>query len=106
MLAALAVENRMRLSVEGQAAFAAAEARDDEDWMEEAARMQAAALREVGLAPTAGHLAVLRATALVHPELALYVRHNICRQVAVPVKSFSAHLHRRALNHIHARLYR
>lgn len=34
MLAALKVENRMRLSAEGQAAFAQAEARDDENWME------------------------------------------------------------------------
>jgi hypothetical protein len=80
MLAALKVENQMRLSVEGQAAMTRAEERDDEDWMEEAARMQAAALVQVGLSPTARNLAVLRATALDHPELALYVRHNKCRQ--------------------------
>ena len=79
LIAALKVENRMRLSVEGQAAFARAEAEADQDWMEEAARMHFAALREVGLAPTVRNVALLRATALLHPELALYVRNNRCR---------------------------
>ena len=80
LLVALEVENRMRLSPEGQAAFAAAEEKDDEDWMEVASRMQFAALREVGLAPTAKNVALLRAKALEHPEIALYVRYNRCRQ--------------------------
>ena len=80
LIAALKVENRMRLSVEGQAAFARAEAEADQDWMEAAARMQFAALREVGLAPTVRNVSLLRATALLHPELALYVRNNRCRQ--------------------------
>lgn len=70
----------MRLSTEGQAAFAAAEGNDDEDWMEAAARMQFQSLKEVGLAPTARNVALLRATALEHPEIALYVRHNRCRK--------------------------
>jgi hypothetical protein len=75
----------MRLSVEGQAAFAVAEEKDDEDWMEVAGRMQLAALSEVGLAPTAQNLALLRSAALAHPELALYVQHNRCRQGALRV---------------------
>ena len=80
LLAALKVENRMRLSPEGQAAFAAAEEKDDDDWMEAASRMQFQSLKEVGLAPTARNVALLRATALEHPEIALYVRHNRCRK--------------------------
>ena len=77
---ALVLEDRMRSSDAGQAAFCRAEQRDDEDWMEEAARMQARALREVGIEPTQRSLHVLRATALKHPELALYVRNNLCRR--------------------------
>jgi len=75
----------MRRSSEGQAAFARAEEREDEDWMEEASRMQLRALREVGIAPTQRNLALLRSTALEHPELALYVRNNKCRQGALAV---------------------
>jgi len=47
--------------------------------MEEASQMQMEALEEVGLAPTRRNLHYLRSTALDHPELALYVRHNTCR---------------------------
>lgn len=75
----------MRRSAEGQAAFRRAEECDDEDWMEEAARMQCRALERVGLAASERNLALLRAAALDHPELALYVRHNRCRQGTLSV---------------------
>ena len=41
--------------------------------------MQAEALAEVGVEPTPSNLALLRSAALEHPELALYVLHNSCR---------------------------
>lgn len=69
----------MRRSAQGQARFALAEQREDHDWMEEAALMQAEALEEVGLQPSGRNLAQLRATALQHPEIALYVQHNLNR---------------------------
>ena len=47
--------------------------------------MQLRALREVGIAPNQRNLALLRSTALEHPELALYVRNNKCRQGSLAV---------------------
>jgi len=73
----------MRRSVQGQARFALAEQREDHDWMEEAALMQAEALEQVGLQPSSRNLAQLRAAALQHPEIALYVVHNLNRDGAL-----------------------
>ena len=47
--------------------------------MEEAAVMQGEALREVGLQSSSRNLALLRDAALRHPDIALYVRHNLNR---------------------------
>jgi len=47
--------------------------------MEEATLMQKEALREVGISPNHRNLRSLRSTALRHPELALYVKNNTCR---------------------------
>jgi hypothetical protein len=69
----------MRRSDEGQARFTHAETRHDHSWMEEASLMQMEALRKVGLEATPANLRALRTTALAHPELALYVQHNISR---------------------------
>lgn len=66
----------MRTSAEGLERFRVAEMQQNHDWMEEAALMQSEALDAVGIAPTHRNLCLLRSTALRHPEIALYVRHN------------------------------
>ena len=81
-------EEAARLSDETQAAYAAAEAREDTDWLEVTDALQKRVLREGGVPPArmAAALFALRAAAqlLPHePELAaipLYVRHNRAAQ--------------------------
>lgn len=79
LLNALVEEDKMRRSEEGQLRFQEAEQQDDHDWMEEASIMQLEALEKVGIEPSQHNLALMRAAALKHPEIALYVKNNICR---------------------------
>lgn len=78
MISALQFEAELRASAEGQRRFELAERREDHDWMEEACLMQKEALRHVGLEASDQNLARLRTAALENPELAVYVRNNIC----------------------------
>lgn len=83
--AALEAENAARLSPETQAAYAAAEAREDTDWMEVTDALQRRVLRDIMLVPLhheAAALRALRAATHTFPSLAsipLYVRHQRAR---------------------------
>ena len=68
----LRAENAARLSPETQAAYAAAEARDDTDWMEVTDALQRRLLRDAGVPPEreAAALRALRAATYTYPALA------------------------------------
>jgi hypothetical protein len=77
-------ENAARLSPATQALYAAAEARQDTDWMEVTDALQRRLLREAGVPPLseAAALRALRAATHTYPALAsipLYVRHQRAR---------------------------
>lgn len=65
--------------------------------MEEASLMQHEALQEVGLTPSPHNLALLRATALKHPELALYVRNNVSREGHLQSNDVAPEVHLRTI---------
>ena len=83
--AALRAEEVARLSASTQAAYAAAEAREDTDWLEVTEELQQRVLRdEAGVPPArmAAALFALRSAAQLFPRdadlrsIPLYVRHN------------------------------
>jgi len=89
----LRAEAAARLSDETQAAYGAAEAREDTDWLEVTAALQQRLLREAGVPVErmAAALWLLRSAAALFPheaELAaipLHVRHNRARQGSLVV---------------------
>ena len=87
--AALRREEEVRLSEETQAAYAAAEAKEDTDWLEVTEGLQERVLQEVCAVPPermAAALYLLRAASQLFAEddelrqISLYVRHNRAEQ--------------------------
>ncbi len=76
-------ETELRLCEETQAAFGAAEASGDSDWMEVTVGLQRRVLREFGCVDDEAGLAALRAAAQRHPDAAPQVRFNRARPGAL-----------------------
>ncbi|PRW59105.1 iodothyronine deiodinase [Chlorella sorokiniana] len=88
-------EDELRLSAEVQEAYAAAELREDTDWMEVTEGLQRRVLREFGVPPHQEETALrhFRAAPHMHPELkplAIYHRHQRSRQGPGLVGAFNS----------------